>query len=234
MTTEACGASPHKLKPTCTWGDYERALELYRDLFAIEAEPWQYASAALQAGQIAIKLQDTELADQFDEIFNPNAKQANGIFVGYSPVDAEWKDRLCQMLAPFLRDGNTELKLWIDEECAPTADMRHDRLESALELAGVAVILVSASFLGSEYVTQQALPEIAKVAADGKIQLFWVYVSHALYEVAELGPFEAAHDISKPLYALAPHEQDEILLNVARDIKAAALGATERFRSQAL
>ena len=215
-------------------GHYDRALELYRNVLEIEAEPWQYASTALQAGQIAIKLEDTELAGRFDDIFNPTAKQANGIFVGYSRADAEWKDRLCQMLAPFLRDGDIELKLWIDDEGTQTDEARHEKLRSALESAGAAVILVSASFLGSEYVTEHALPKIRRVASDGKIQLLWVYVSYAPYEVAKLEPFEAGHDISQPLYTLAPHEQDAILLNVARDIKAAALGATERFKSQEL
>jgi len=215
-------------------GHYERALELYRHMFNIEAEPWQYASTALQAGQIAIKLEDTDLAGRFDDLFNPTAKQANGIFVGYSRADAEWTGRLCQMLAPFLRDGDIELKLWIDDEGAQTDEVRHQKLQSALESAGAAIILVSASFLGSEYITEHALPKVKRLAADGKIQLFWVYVSHAPYEVAKLEPSEAGHDISQPLYALAPDEQDAILLKVARDIKAAALGATERFKSHEL
>ena len=38
--------------------------------------------------------------------------------------------------------------------------------------------------------------------------------------------------MSLPLYALVRPEQDAILLRVAREIKAAALGATDRFREQ--
>ena len=215
-------------------GRFELALELYRSMSEIEAEPWQYASTALQAGQIAIKLDNPELADSLEAIFTPTINQANGIFVGYSSADAEWTDRLRQMLAPFLRDGDIELKLWIADEDAQPDAVRRERLQSALESAGVAVVLVSASFLGSEYVMEHALSQIESVASDGKIRLVWVYVSHAPYEVAELEPFEAAHDTSQPLYALSRPEQDEILLNVARDIKAAALRATGRFRSQEL
>ena len=77
------------------------------------------------------------------------------------------------------------------------------------------------------------LPEIISAAADGKIRLFWVYVSYAAYDAAELEPFQAAYDVSQPLHALARHEQDAILSKIARDIKAAALGATDRFRDQA-
>ena len=215
-------------------GDRDRALDLYRRMIEFEAEPWEYASAALQAGQIASKLKDSHLADRLEEIFTPTARQVNMIFVSYSHEDEEWKNRLCQMLAPFLRDGNIELELWVDDGDIQTGDRWHEKIQSALKAAGVAVVLVSAPFLASEYVMKYELPEIISAASDGKIRLFWVYVSYAAYDATELEPFQAAHDVSQPLYALARPEQDAILLKVARDIKAAALGATDRFRYQRL
>ena len=208
------------------------ALYFYRRMLAFEAEPWEYSSTALQAGQIADKLKDGQLADRLEEIFTPTVRQANAIFVSYSHQDEEWKNRLCQMLAPFLRDGDLELQLWVDEGNISPGDRWHEEIQNALKVAGVAVVLVSASFLSSEYVMKYELPEIISAAADGKLQLFWVYVSYAAYDATELEPFQAAHDVSRPLYALERPEQDTILLNVARDIKAAALGATERFRDQ--
>ena len=215
-------------------GDRDRALDLYRRMLEFEAEPWEYASTALQAGQIASKLKDSQLADRLEEIFTPTVRQVNMIFVSYSHEDEEWKNRLCQMLAPFLRDGNIELELWVDDGDIQPGDRWHEEIQSALKAAGVAVVLVSAPFLASEYVMKYELPEIISAASDGKIRLFWVYVSHAAYDATELEPFQAAHDVSQPLYALARPEQDEILLKVARDIKAAALGATDRFRYQGL
>ena len=215
-------------------GDRDRALDLYRRMIEFEAEPWEYASTALQAGQIASKLKDSHLADRLEEIFTPTVRQVNMIFVSYSHEDEEWKNRLCQMLAPFLRDGNIELELWVDDGDIQPGDKWHEKIQSALKAAGVAVVLVSAPFLASEYVMKSELPEIISAASDGKIRLFWVYVSYAAYDATELEPFQAAHDVSQPLYALARPEQDAILLKVARDIKAAALGATDRFRYQRL
>ena len=213
-------------------GDRDRALDLYRRMIEFEAEPWEYASTALQAGQIASKLKDSQLADRLEEIFTPTVRQANMIFVSYSHEDEEWKNRLCQMLAPFLRDGDIELQLWLDDGDIQPGDRWHEKIQSALKAAGVAVVLVSASFLESEYVMKFELPEIIRAATGGKIRLFWVYVSYAAYDATELELFQAAHDVSQPLYALARHEQDAILLKVAQDIKAAALGATDRFRDQ--
>ena len=50
-------------------GHRDLALDLYRRMVAFEAEPWQYSSTALQAGQIASKLQDGQLADEIETIF---------------------------------------------------------------------------------------------------------------------------------------------------------------------
>ena len=211
-------------------GNRDLALDLYRRMLAFEAEPWKYASTALQAGQIASKLKDSQLAVRLEEIFTPTIRQSNRIFVGYSHKDTEWKDRLCQMLSPFLRDGDIELQLWVDDRDIKTGDRWHDKIQSALKSAGVAVVLVSAPFLESEYVVKYELPEIISAAADGKLRLFWVCVSYAAYEATELESFQAAHDVSQPLYALVRPEQDAILLKIAREIKAAALGATDRFR----
>ena len=213
-------------------GHRDVALDLYHRMLAFEADTWEYASAALQAGQIASKLKDRQLAERLEEIFTPTIRQVNRIFVSYSHKDKEWKNRLCQMLSPFLRDGDIELQLWMDDGDILPGDKWHEKIQSALKAAGVAVVLVSASFLESENVVKHELPTVISAAANGKIRLFWVYISFAAYDATELESFQAAHDVSQPLYALARPEQDAILLKVARDIKAAALGATDRFRDQ--
>ena len=211
-------------------GHPDLALSLYRRTLGLDAEQWERASMALQAGQIASKLKDAQLADALEEIFTPTARQSNRIFVGYSHEDGEWKDRLCQMLAPYLRDGDIELQLWSDDQGIQRGESWHEAIQGALEAAGVAVVLVSASFLESRYLMEHELPEIIGAASDGKLRLFWVYVSHAAYDATELQSFQATHDVSRPLSALGRSEQDAILLSVARGIKAAALGATDRFR----
>ncbi len=211
-------------------GRPDLALDLYRRALGFGVELWERVSMALQAGQIASKLKDAQLADKLEEIFAPAARKSNRIFVSYSHEDREWKDRFCQMLAPFLRDGDIELHLWSDDQRIRHGEGQHDAIQRALETAGVAVVLVSASFLDSEDVVKHELPRVVSAAADGKIRLFWAYVSHAAYDATELEPFRAAHDVSQPLYAMGRPEQDATLLSVARDIKAAALGATDRFR----
>ena len=54
-------------------GRRDLALDLYHRAVNFGAEPWERASMALQAGQIAGKLADTQLADRLEEIFTPDA-----------------------------------------------------------------------------------------------------------------------------------------------------------------
>ena len=211
-------------------GNRDLALDLYRRARDFGAEPWKHASTALQAGQVASKLDDSDLADRLEEIFTPNARQANRIFLGYSHEDTEWVERLHQMLKPFLRAG--ELELWVDAGSIQPGERWHQEIRDALRTAGVAVVLVSAPFLASDYVMEYELPEIIAAAADGQMRLLWVYVSHAGYEVTELQSFQAAHAVPPPLSALARHEQDAVLLDIARAIKTATLGSTDRLKGQ--
>ena len=54
-------------------GHRDLALDLYHRTLGFDPEPWERASMALQAGQIASKLRDTQLIDRLEEIFTPTA-----------------------------------------------------------------------------------------------------------------------------------------------------------------
>ena len=95
----------------------------------------------------------------------------------YSHKDEEWKNQLRQMLKPFLREKDFELHLWSDNVGIQSGDKLYEEIQSALKSAGVAVVLVSASFLESKYIMKHELPEITSAAADGKVRLLWIYVS---------------------------------------------------------
>ena len=56
-------------------GHRDLALILYHRMLEFEAEPWEHASTALQAGQIAGKLKDRQLAESLEEIFTPTVRQ---------------------------------------------------------------------------------------------------------------------------------------------------------------
>jgi hypothetical protein len=213
-------------------GQHATALDLYEQALRLGGEPWQFASAGLQAGRVAAAIGDRGLAERLEALFTPGARQVNRIFVSYSHRDAEWVERLQTMARPYLRQAEAELDLWVDTRLRP-GDTWREEIAVALRRAGVAVALVSASFLASEFVWRHEMPEILAAARQGKLRLLWAYLSPAGWEETELQDFQATHDTRRPLAALTPVEQDEALKGIAREIKRAALGATERFVAHA-
>jgi pimeloyl-ACP methyl ester carboxylesterase len=184
----------------------EQALAEYRRLLTLQTEPWKHHSASLQASRVATKLGRHELVEALE--------------------------RLKVMMAPYLHAAESELDLWDDTRLS--AGQQWDaEIERALAKAGVAVALVSPDFLGSTYVMEKELPAIIKAAKGGGASLLWVYISDALWEETPLKEFQATHDTKMPLDARPRAEQNQILKSVAKQIKQAALGATERFKKLA-
>ena len=65
-------------------GNHDRALDLYRGMRKFDAKPWMIASTALQAGQIASKLGDSEMARRLEGVFGATLGLATMISVGDS------------------------------------------------------------------------------------------------------------------------------------------------------
>jgi pimeloyl-ACP methyl ester carboxylesterase len=211
-------------------GRTAEALAEYRRLFTLNVEDWKLRSTSLQAGRIAARLGDPGLAEELECIFTPGASRVNRIFVSYSHKDREWLDRLKVMIAPYLREAETELDFWDDTRLA--AGQQWDvEVHRALERAGVAVALVSSAFLASSYVTEYELPVMMKASDKSGLKLLWAYISAAGWEETPLKRFQATHDTKQALDRLPMPEQNEILKSIARQIKEAALSATDCFKS---
>jgi chemotaxis protein histidine kinase CheA len=154
-----------------------------------------------------------------------SAPERHQLFISYSRADREWVDRLKTMLAPLVRGD--DFRLWDDSQIPPGARWQEE-IARALTTARVAVLLVSADFLHSDYVNNKELPPLLRAAQEEGLVLLWVCVRHCLVEDTPIHDFQAAIDPGRPLAALAPWEQDEALAKVAKAIKGAFQRARER------
>jgi pimeloyl-ACP methyl ester carboxylesterase len=200
-------------------GDGQKALDKYREAVEMKAESWKLISAGQQAQQIAAKLGDRDLQEKLKAIFDPDPKRARRIFVSYSHKNGDWRDKLSLMLNPLLTERD-KLDLWADNRIPTGADWLSE-ISSALSTCRVAVLLVSAEFLASDFIRNHELPAIFDAVDRGEVRLVWLYLSYALYEETRLSKYQAAHDLSRPLDEMTEVEQRKILKQAAYTIKEA-------------
>ncbi len=79
------------------------------------------------------------------------------VFVSYSHHDAEWALRLEVLLKPLVR--RKQLRLWIDTDIR-VGDEWYPGIIRAIEQNSVALLLVSADYLNSDFIMEQELPTL--------------------------------------------------------------------------
>jgi|GEM_PF-3663852 len=121
----------------------------------------------------------------------------NRVFVSYSHKDAAWLERLNVHLRPLVRSGMVDL--WDDTKIVPGRDWRLE-IQEAIESASVAVLLVSADFLASEFVTRDEIPRLLSTAAERGTLIVSVILGPSMYEqTPEISRFQAINPPSNPL-----------------------------------
>ncbi|MDZ4706679.1 MAG: TIR domain-containing protein [Saprospiraceae bacterium] len=143
-------------------------------------------------------------------------KIKNNIFISYSRHDKHWLERFRTFIKPLTRSSLFDV--WDDSKINPGENWR-DAIEKALEEAQIAILLVTPNFLASDFIANEELPKILKKASNDGLIIYWLYISHCLYEETELVSFQAAHDLNESIDSLKEPEQDKIFVSIGKKIK---------------
>lgn len=138
------------------------------------------------------------------------------VFVSYSHADAEHLLRLKVHLRPFERKG--QVNLWVDTQIKPGQKWRAE-IEAALNRSAVAVLLVSADFLASDFVVESELPVLLKAAQEEGVSILPVILKPCAFSATkEISQFQAVNAPSAPLISVDENEREAIWVNVAEAI----------------
>lgn len=151
------------------------------------------------------------------------------IFVSYSRFDDRMLDRLRTVFKPLMEENT--FTAWSDMELGSGTKWVQE-ISEAISNADVAVLLVSADYLASDFITRHEFPKLLSAAEQQGLAITWILVSHCLYEQTEISQFQAAHDVKKPLESLSPSELDETLVHITRRIMELAATKAEHLAYQ--
>jgi len=155
----------------------------------------------------------------------------NKVFISYSHRDKKWLARLQAHLKPLERKGLVER--WDDTRLVPGSNWPEE-IRQALAATKVAVLLISADFLASDYIAEHELPPLLEAAERDGAVILPVILSPCLFqETPELARFQAVNDPARPLVDRPLGEQEQTFLKVARTIlgKFPEAGRRRRFNT---
>ena len=135
------------------------------------------------------------------------------VFVSYSHKDVRWLRRLHVHLRPFERDE--EIRRW-DDTMLHGGEGWRENIRTAIAETKVAILLISADFLASDFVhTNELPPLLAAAESEGALILPIIVSSSAFKTNAALSHFQAVNSPSKPLDCMTRAQQEKVLSEVA-------------------
>jgi hypothetical protein len=138
------------------------------------------------------------------------------VFVSYAHSDAAWLERLRVHLRPVVRENN--LDLWDDSRIEPGQDWREE-IEGALARAHVAILLISADFLASDFIVDNELPSLMHAAAHRGLLILPLIVSPCLFsEHPGLSRYQTVNSPGRPLSGLSHTESERVLVSLGLSI----------------
>ncbi|MGW0599611.1 toll/interleukin-1 receptor domain-containing protein [Streptomyces sp. NPDC002776] len=144
-------------------------------------------------------------------------EKGNRVFISYSHTDEQYLRRLLVHLRPLDRQGM--INVWSDQRI-DVGDPWREKIEEALEGARIAVLLISADFLASDFIVNDELPPLlAKAQGHGTRILPVIIKACRFVRDPQLSKFQAANNPKKPLAGMAEHEQEVVYDRVAEAIE---------------
>jgi hypothetical protein len=161
-----------------------------------------------------LSLQDADIPRLGKPTIRP---KGNHIFVSYSHRDSEYLERLLVHLKPLQRDGLIDA--WVDTRLM-AGDKWKKEIDAALKRARVAVLLVSADFLASDFIIKNELPPLLKAAEERGTLIVPVILRPCRFSrEKELREFQAINPPDEPLSVLDENGRELLYDSIAQRIE---------------
>lgn len=147
------------------------------------------------------------------EKYKEERKRKKTVFISYSHIDSQYLDRLKVHLKPFEKKGLIDL--WEDSKIK-VGEKWKEKIEKALEKSVIAILLISADFLASDFIIDNELPPLLKSAEDNGKKIIPVILKPCRFSRDEnLSKFQAINDPKIPLSKMDDNGKEEIYSEIS-------------------
>ena len=141
------------------------------------------------------------------------AAKRTQVFVSYSHRDKDWLERMRIHLKPLEKMG--KVNIWDDSRIKSGSRWRNE-IRTALDSTKVAILLISGSFLASDFIVDNELPPLLTAAeVDGAIILPVVVSPSRLNQTPSLSQFQTVNSPDRPLSAMTFNEQEQVFVELS-------------------
>ncbi len=137
-------------------------------------------------------------------------------FISYSHKDAQQLEKLHEHLSALRREGL--LETWTDREIHAGGEI-DEEVDAAMEEAELFLLLISASFLNSNYCFEREFQRAQEKRAAKTAIIVPLILKEVDWEIPALRKYKALPDDGKPVISRHWHSDDEGFANIAKGLR---------------
>ncbi|MGE3805268.1 MAG: toll/interleukin-1 receptor domain-containing protein [Gemmataceae bacterium] len=161
-------------------------------------------------------LEPTSAIDSPQEVSRARDLARDKVFLSYSHKDKKYLAELETHLKPLERTHR--ITSWSDSQIKAGSEWFND-IQEAVATTRVAVLLVSASFLASDFIIEHELAPFLKEAVTGGVDILWVLVKPCVWKSTPIQKYHAAISPDRALASLKPSQRHEAWVKVCEKIQ---------------
>ncbi len=141
----------------------------------------------------------------------------NQVFISYSKKDSHFLDELRVHLSYLEREYKFEI--WEDSKIQAGDDWRKE-IYDAIEKTSIAILLVSANFIASDFINSEELPALLEIAENKGTKIFSVILSHCMFsDIDSIARLQSLNPPNQPVIEMNTAERDAFYMKVTQQIK---------------
>lgn len=148
---------------------------------------------------------------------NKEKKEKPSVFISYSHVDKEYLNRFNVHAKPLEKKGLVDI--WVDTKIK-AGDKWEKEIERALSNAAIAILMISADFLASDFVVDNELPPLLESAEVNGTRILPIIIKPCRFSrEPNLSKFQALNPPENPLLLMPEIEQEILWDKLAYEIE---------------